>query len=98
MKFLKVSFTFFSLIFLSGCLQSSALLAPSYTVVSSGNVLQAGFQYGINTAIKSKTGKNTLEHFKEVVDSQSKDKKFKLKFTDVVQKKFDLTRNKLTSN
>ena len=41
MKFLKVSFIFFSLIFLNGCLQSTALLGPGVTVVSTGNVLQA---------------------------------------------------------
>ena len=69
MKFLKVSFIFFSLIFLGGCLQSTALLGPGFTVASSGNVLQAGFQYGLNSAIKSQTGKNTLEHLQDVVDS-----------------------------
>ena len=69
MKFLKVSFIFFSLIFLSGCLQSTALLGPSFTVASSGNVLQAGLQYSANSVIKNETGKNTLEHLQDVVDS-----------------------------
>ena len=98
MKFLKVSFIFFSLIFLNGCLQSTALLGPGVTIVSNGNVLQAGLQYGANTAIKNQTGKNTFEHLQDVVDSQSKDKKFKMKFIDLVEKKFELTRKKLTSN
>ncbi|MDC1178067.1 hypothetical protein OAT26_02570 [Candidatus Pelagibacter sp.] len=98
MKFLKVSFIFFSLIFLNGCLQSTALLGPGVTVVSTGNVLQAGLQYGANTAIKNETGKNTLEHLQEVIESQSKDEKFKVKFIDLVEKKFELTRKKLTLN
>ena len=98
MKFLKVSFIFFSLIFLNGCLQSTALLGPGVTIASTGNVLQAGFQYGANTAIKNETGKNTLEHLQEVIESQSKDKKFKVKFIDLVEKKFELTRKKLTLN
>ena len=98
MKFLKVSFIFFSLIFLNGCLQNTTLLAPGFTVVSTGNVLQAGLQYGANTAIKNETGKNTLEHLQEVIESQSKDKKFKVKFIDLVEKKFELTRKKLTLN
>jgi hypothetical protein len=98
MKFLKISFMFFSLIFLNGCLQNTTLLAPGFTVVSTGNVLQAGLQYGANTAIKNQTGKNTFEHLQDVVDSQSKDKKFKMKFIDLVEKKFELTRKKLTSN
>jgi len=98
MKFLKVSFIFFSLIFLNGCLQSTALLGPGVTIASTGNVLQAGLQYGANTAIKNKTGKNTLEHLQEVIESQSKDEKFKVKFIDLVEKKFELTRKKLTLN
>jgi len=98
MKFLKVSFIFFSLIFLNGCLQSTALLGPGVTIASTGNVLQAGLQYGANTAIKNETGKNTLEHLQEVIESQSKDKKFKVKFIDLVEKKFELTRKKLTLN
>ena len=98
MKFLKVSFIFFSLIFLNGCLQSTALLGPSMTVATTGNVLQAGIQYGANTAIKNETGKNTLEHLQDAVESQSKSKKFKRKFSDLVEKKFELTREKLKFN
>ena len=98
MKFLKVSFIFFSLIFLNGCLQSTALLGPGMTVAATGNVLQAGLQYGANTAIKNETGKDTLKHLQEAVESQSKSHKFKKKFTNLVEKKFLLTREKLKSN
>ena len=49
------------------------------TVAATGNVLQAGFQYGANTAIKNETGKDTLEHLQEAVESQSKNHKFKKK-------------------
>ena len=58
MKFSKISLIFVTLIVLSGCVQSTALLGPGITVVTSGNVLQAGFQYGASTAIKKETGKN----------------------------------------
>ena len=98
MKFLKVTFIFFSLFFLSGCFQTTALLGPGMTIVTTGNVLQAGFQYGANTAIKKETGKNTLEHLQDAVESQSKSHKFKTKFTDLVEKRFELTREKLKLN
>ena len=98
LKFLKISFVFFSLIFLSGCFQSTALLGPSITVATTGNVLQAGLQYGANTAIKNETGKDTLEHLQNAVESQSKSQKFKRKFSDLVEKKFELTREKLNFN
>ena len=35
------------------------------TIATTGNVLQAGFQYGANTAIKNETGKDTLHIYKE---------------------------------
>ena len=98
MKFIKLSFIFFSLLFLSGCLQSTALLGPGLTVATTGNVLQAGLQYGTNTAIRNETGKNTLEHLQDVVENQGKNKKFKDEFKDLVEKKFEQTRKKLKSN
>jgi len=98
LKILKISFIFFTLIFLSGCLQSTALLGPSMTVATTGNVFQAGLQYGANTAIKNETGKNTIEHLQDAVEKQSKSKKFKKKFSDLVEKRFELTREKLKIN
>ena len=95
LKFLKIFSIIFSLIFLSGCLQSTALLGPSMTVATTGNVLQAGLQYGANTAIKNETGKNTIEHLQDAVEKQSKSQKFKRKFSDLVEKKFEITREKL---
>ena len=98
MKFLKILFIIFSLIFLNGCLQTTALLGPGITVATTGNILQAGFQYGANSVIEKETGKNTLEHFQSAVDGQEKNKKFKEKFTNLVEKKFELTRKKLKLN
>ena len=98
LKILKISFVFFSIIFLSGCFQSTALLGPSMTVATTGNVLQAGLQYGANSAIKKETGKNTIEHLQDAVESQSKSQKFKKKFSNLVEKKFKLTREKLKFN
>ena len=98
MKFLKISFLFLALIVLSGCPQTTALLGPGITIASTGNIMQAGFQYGANTAIKNETGKDTLEHLQDAVESQSKSHKFKKNFTDLVEKKFELTRQKLKLN
>ena len=98
MKFLKTSFLLLSLIFLNGCLQSTAMLGPGMTLATTGNIFQAGFQYGANTAIKNETGKNTLEHIKQVVDNKNEEKKFKMQFTEIVKKRFEITRKKLTTN
>jgi len=39
--------------FLNGCMQSTALLGPVYTLASTGNIYQAGLSYGSNQAVKS---------------------------------------------
>ena len=69
MRKLKLYFILFSFIFLTGCLQSSALLGPGLTIVSTGNVAQAGFHYGANKAVKKETGKYPITHFKETVET-----------------------------
>ena len=61
MKILKTFFVIFILVILSGCIQTTSLLGPGITVATSGNVLQAGLQYGANTALKNETGKDVLE-------------------------------------
>ena len=98
MKLFKILFILSFLIFLNGCLQTTALLGPGVTIATTGNVLQAGFQYGANSVIEKETGKNTLELFQDVVDHQSKNKKFQKKFINVVEKQFKLTREKLNLN
>ena len=98
MRLLKTLLIFSSLIFLNGCLQTTALLGPGITIVSTGNVLQAGLQYGANSVIEKETGKNTLEHFQDAIDNHNKNKKFHEKFSELIEKKFQLTREKLNSN
>ena len=73
---LKLYFILLSFIFLSGCFQSSALLGPGMTIISKGNVAQAGLQYGANTAVKKKTGKYPITHFKETVETTNGTKSF----------------------
>ena len=98
MRFLKILFLFSSLIFFNGCIQTTALLGPGVTIATTGNVLQAGLQYGANSVIEKETGKNTFEHLQNAVDNQNKNKKFHEKFTNLVEKKFELTREKLNLN
>ena len=95
MRFLKTLLILSSLIFLNGCIQATALLGPGLTIATTGNVLQAGFQYGANSVIERETGKNTFEHLQDAVDNQSKNKKFQEKFTNLVENKFELAREKL---
>jgi hypothetical protein len=98
MKFFKIKFLFLLFIFLNGCLHSTALLGPGLTVATTGNIMQAGFQYGANTAIKKETGKGTLEHIKDAVDNKNKDKKLRLKFTKIIEKRIQNIKQNLSKN
>ena len=49
------------LIFLNGCVQSTAMVGPAVTFVSTGNFVQAGFSIGANNAVKKETGYTTTE-------------------------------------
>ena len=63
MKFLKIFFYIFSNLF-KWLSSTTALLGPGMTIATTGNVLQAGLQYGANTAIKNETGKDTLNIYR----------------------------------
>ena len=64
----KIIIILLSLLFLNGCVQSSAFLGPAITVASTGNVVNAGFQYGTNAAVKKETGKDTIEYISSVLN------------------------------
>jgi phosphoribosylaminoimidazole (AIR) synthetase len=68
----KISAGLFLLFFLNGCLQSTALLGPAYTLASSGNIYQAGLSYGSNQAVKKITGKSPTENIQSLVDNKKK--------------------------
>ena len=98
MKILKTLFVIFILVILSGCIQTTSLLGPGITVATTGNVLQAGFQYGANTALKNETGKDVLTHIKDAVDEKNEEKKLHVKLKQLIESRIEITRQKLLSN
>ena len=98
MKILKIFFVTLSLLFLSGCIQTTSLLGPGVTIATTGNVFQAGLQYGANTALKNQTGKDVLTHIKDTVDEKNKEKKFHVKLRQLIENRIETTRQKLLSN
>ncbi len=98
MKILNIFFVMVILIFLSGCIQTTSLLGPGVTIATTGNVIQAGFQYGANTAIKNETGKDVLTHIKDKVDEKNKEKKLHVKLKQLIERRIETTRQKLLSN
>ena len=98
MKKLKLSLIFLSFIFLSGCLQTAGLIGPGVTVATSGNIVQAGFQYGVNTAIKNETGKYPLGYIKDTIEEKNNQKRFQAEFKSFMKNRIEVTRKKLSLN
>ena len=59
---IRVLLIFFSFIFLTGCMQSGAMLGPAISVATTGGVQKAIISQGINHGIKKSSGKSISEH------------------------------------
>lgn len=82
------------LIFLTGCSSPTAMLGPAYTLTSTGNVFQAGLQYGSNQMITMYTGKTPIENIQEIASNQKNIQKQTLESEDfyiLVKNKIDKT-------
>ena len=73
----KIYFILISFIFLTGCVQSVALLGPAFTIVKTGSIQQALVGESINQGIKKETGKNVSEHVMQIFDKDIKDQECK---------------------
>ena len=71
----KILIILLSLVLLSACAQSTALIGPAITIGNTGNVMQAGFSYGSNMAIKQTTGKTPEELVMSLLKKKKKRKK-----------------------
>ena len=84
------------LIFLTGCSSPTAMLGPAYTLTSTGNVFQAGLQYGSNQMITMYTGKTPIENIQEIASDQKNIQKQTLESEDfyiLVKNKIEKTSN-----
>ena len=87
----KIIAGLFLLFFLNGCVQSAALLGPAYSLVSTGNIYQAGLSYGSSQAVKKITGKSTTENIKSFVD----DNKIKVEEKESQEEFFALVKSRI---
>ena len=98
MKFKKIYLLVLIPIILSGCIQSTALLGPGVTIATTGNIMQAGLQYGANTAIKKETGKDAFTHLKSAVEKEKDSQKLNKKIINFTQNTIDKVKKKLLIN
>ena len=79
---------------LTGCVQSTALLGPIYTLGTTGNVYQAGFSFGSEKIVTTLTGKSSLENVNDLLKAKKQDSDLR----KLVKKQIKETRKKLNLN
>lgn len=62
---------------LTGCAESLALLGPTSTAVTGGNIAQSALSSAVNYGVKKQTGKSAMEHVMTYAEEMSPQKKKK---------------------
>ena len=59
---IRILLILFSFIFLTGCIQSAAMLGPVISVAATGGIQKVVISQGVNHGIKRSSGKSIAEH------------------------------------
>ena len=70
----KVIFVVIATVFLNGCFQVLALVAPAASGVATGNIYQSAISYSLSYGVKKTTGKTIIENVMDM-NKQSRTKK-----------------------
>ena len=91
---------------LTGCAESLALLGPSSTAVTGGNIAQTAFSSAVNFGVKKQTGKSPMEHAMAYAEEMNPQKKKEpcLSFAEktnseicaIVKKQLKITKSKIS--
>jgi len=95
MKNKKIALILTSVVLLTGCVQSTAILGPAITVAATGNIAQAGFTYGTNEVFKKETGKDTLQYVSDLLEPEDKNVTINEDLVALVKSRIKKTRKKL---
>ena len=93
------------LLLLTSCAESLALLGPTSTAATGGNITQSAFSSAVNFGVKKQTGKSPMEHaiaYAEEINPENK-KEPCLSFAEktnseicvIVKKQLELTKSKI---
>jgi|TARA_Y100000768_G_C23774650_1_gene585010 hypothetical protein len=90
---------------LTSCAESLALLGPSSTAVTGGNIAQSAFSSAVNYGVKKQTGKSPMEHAIAYAEEMNPQKKKEpcLSFVEktnseicaIVKKRLKITKSKI---
>ena len=93
----KILLIFFCCALLNACGQTTALIGPAITIGNTGNVMQAGFSYGTNMALRQTTGKTPEEHVTSYVEKKRQEKKIRKEMVSYLESHIEIMRKKLST-
>ena len=93
------------LILLTGCAETLALLGPTSSAATGGNIAQSAFSSALNFGVKKQTGKSPMEHAMTYADEMNSQKKKEpcLSFAEktnseicaIIKKQLKITKSKI---
>ena len=93
------------LLLLTSCAESLALLGPTSTAATGGNIAQSAFSSAVNFGVKKQTGKSPMEHaiaYAEEINPENKKdpclsfaEKTNSEICVIVKKQLELTKSKI---
>ena len=92
----KILLIFFCCALLNACGQTTALLGPAITIGNTGNVMQAGFSYGTNMALRQTTGKTPWELVTSYMEEKKEKKKKRKEIVSYLESHIKIMRKKLS--
>ena len=93
----KILIILLSLVLLSACAQSTALIGPAITIGNTGNVMQAGFSYGTNVVVRQATGKTPGEHAASYIEEKKEKRKIRKEIVSYLESHIKIMRKKLST-
>ncbi len=101
----KILVSLLGLLLLTGCAESLALLGPTSSAITGGNIAQSAFSSAVNYGVKKQTGKSPMEHAIAYAEEINPEKKKEpcLSFAEktnseicaIVKKQLELTKFKI---
>ena len=101
----KILLLLSTIFLLNGCAESLALLGPTSTAVTGGNIAQSALSSSLNYGVKKRTGKSPMEHAIAYAENMNPEKKKEpcLSFAEktnseicaIVKKQLKITKSKI---
>ena len=95
LRFFRLCLFLTTFLFLTGFVYLPAMLGPTITVATSGNLVKASAQLIIDNEFKKKTGKSSLGYITEEVSKNNQENLINKDLKDLIEKRVKIVHQKL---